>query len=638
MKKHALLVYSLTTLFVLLSGVYSLLYTTTGLSWYVNQNLGDGDSSITIDKVSYNLTGDYSITGLKYVTPRFQLEISKLQLAWNPLKILRQEIDISAFNGESMSFSLSDESQQATLPATYHLPFVIKINSGSIRNLSLVLSDELQESFHHVKFEQVYLYDNFFTNKMVFTAANGGAFEISGNAGLRQTDVINLTTKATFVIPNTNKVISSQGTIVGTPAQMKFLQHIKPPYASSVAGTISNLLTDPEFEYKINLHSLTGEIVSPYFKSNLMQGEVSGSGSLSNITVSGDLKLKDQHAKWWTVSLNASLDRDKADFHIQSQHTTINRVDLQGQWQYRSGRSLPRSMSINGTLANLSWPLDNASMLNVGEGSFSYDGNTLHSIVELRNLYLKSTGTQLTKLELQTRSSSPQRITLTGKADTSGGSLNFSGELDKQALGYRLANLSLTGNNFALVRKPKAHIIISPNLTFSRNERNVLSSGVIKVPTANIQLQGIKETYDQLASLFSAATKINSGAAQITQLNLEFGKSVWLHGYGLNANVTGDLAIEGLSSNQLLAKGNLNVLRGNYTSQNQKFMLAGGLLKFENKQLDNPDLELRVIDRQTNHAGTAIIKGPLQTLHTADDKAPKDLSQQTIKRVALNGS
>ncbi|WP_455197564.1 translocation/assembly module TamB domain-containing protein [Kaarinaea lacus] len=636
MKKHALLFYSLTALFVLLSGVYSLLYTTTGLSWYLNQNLGDGDSSITIDKVSYNLSGDYSITGLKYVTPRFRLEISKLQLAWNPLKILRQEIDISAFNGESMSFSLRDESQQATLPATYQLPFVIKINSGSIRNLSLVLSDSLQESFHHVKFEQVYLYDNFFTNKMVFTAANGGAFEISGNAGLRQTDVINLTTKATFVIPNTNKVISSQGTIVGTPTQMRFLQHIKPPYASSLAGTISNLLTDPEFEYKINLHSLTGEIVSPYFKSNLMQGEVSGSGSLSNITVSGDLKLKDQSEKWWSVSLNASLDQDKADFHIQSQHTTKNQVDLQGQWQYRSDRSLPRSMSINGTVANLSWPLDdNASMLNVGQGSFSYDGNTLRSIVELRNLNLKSTGTQLTKLEMQTRSSSPQRIILNGKANTSGGSLNFSGELDKQALGYRLANLSLTGNNFALVRKPKAHIIISPNLTFSRNESNVQSSGVIKVPTANIQLQGIEETYNQLASLFSAATKINSDTAQITQLNLEFGKSVWLHGYGLNANVTGDLAIEGLSSNQLLAKGNLNVLRGNYTSQNQKFMLAGGLLKFENKQLDNPDLELRVIDRQPNHAGTAIIKGPLQTLHTAQDKAPKELSQQDIKRIAL---
>jgi len=636
MKKHTLLFYCLTALIVLLSGVYSLLYTTTGLSWYLNQNIGDSDSSITIDKVSHSLNGDYAITGLKYVTPRFQLEISKLRLTCNPLKILRQEIDISSFSGESMFFRLRDSIKTNNMPAEYHLPFVIKINSGSIRNLSLALSDTLRESFHHVKFEQVYLYDNFFTNKMVFTAANGGAFEISGNAGLRETDVINLTTKATFAIPDTNTVISSQGTIVGTPVQMRFLQHIKPPYASSIAGTISNLLAaDPKFEFKVNLHSLNGEVVSPYFKVNLLQGEVHGNGTLFDVTMSGDLKLKDQHAKWWSVSLNASLDRDKADFHIQSQHTAKNWVDLQGQWLYRSDRSLPRSMSINGTLVNLSWPLDKASMLNVGQGSFSYDGKTLHSIVELRNLNLKSTGTQLTKLELQTRSSSPQRIILTGKADTSGGSLNFSGELDKQALGYRLANLSLTGNNFALVRKPKAHIIISPNLTFSRNERNVQSSGVIKVPTANIQLQGIKETYDQLASLFSAATKMNSGAAQITQLNLEFGKSVWLHGYGLNANVTGDLAIEGLSNNQLLAKGNLNVLRGNYTSQNQKFMLSGGLLKFENKQLDNPDLELRVIDRQTNHAGTAIIKGPLQTLHTAQDKAPEELSQQDINRIAL---
>ena len=124
MKKHTLLFYCLTALFVLLSGIYSLLYTTTGLSWYMNRNLGDGDSSITIDKVSHNLSGDYSITGLKYITPRFQLEISKLQLAWNPLYILRQEIDISVFNGESVVFRLRDESQQGALPQSsgYSVP------------------------------------------------------------------------------------------------------------------------------------------------------------------------------------------------------------------------------------------------------------------------------------------------------------------------------------------------------------------------------------------------------------------------------------------------------------------------------------------------------------------------------------
>ncbi|WP_455366359.1 translocation/assembly module TamB domain-containing protein [Kaarinaea lacus] len=641
MKKHSLLFYSLTALFVLLSCAYTLLYTTAGLSWYLNQNLDNNQSAITIDKVSHSLNGDYAITGLRYVTPRFQVEISKLQLSWNSLKFLRQEMDINSFTGESVSIHLNNNhldnhGRQSDVATDYQLPFKIKIKKGSIRNLSLNISETRQESFHHVKFEQVYLYDNFFTNKMVFTAANGGAFEISGKAGLRQTDVINLTTKATFVIPHTTKVISSQGTVVGTPAQLRFLQHIKSPYASSLAGTINNILADPQFDFKINLHSLNGEVVNPYFKANLIQGEVTGKGSLSTLTMTGDIKLKDENGKWRSIVLNALLDEEKADFQVQSLHTLTNRVDLQGQWFYRLDRPLSRNVALIGTVESFSWPLDNVSTLKVGQGRFNYDGNTLSSTVKLKNINLDSTGTQLTKLELETGTDNNQTITLAGKADSSDGSLKFSGKLDRQALGYRLANLSLTGRNFTLVRKPKAHIIISPDLTFSRNERNVQSSGVIKVPTANIQLQGIKETYQQLATLFSNAIKINTDVMEINQLNLAFGKSVWLHGYGLNANVTGDLEIESLSDDQLVANGNLNVLRGNYTSQKRKFMLAGGLLKFENKQLDNPDLEIKVFDKQTSRANTAVIKGPLKTLHTAQDKAPQGLFQQLTKRIALN--
>lgn len=638
MKKQTLLFYSLTTLFVLLSGIYALLYTTAGFTWYLNRYLGDSNSRITIDKLSHTVNGKYTIAGLKYVTPRYQLEITKLELAWSPLKILDHEIDIQSFAGESIAIHWAGELQQPRLPVTYQLPFTVKINSGSIRNLSLNISDALSESFHHVKFEQVYLFDNFFTNKMIFTTANGGAFEISGKAGFRPTDVINLTTKATFAIPNTSKVISSQGTIVGTPVMLKFLQQIKAPYASRFAGSITNLLVDPKIDFDLELRSVSGEAISPIYKVSMLKGELTGQGSLSSLNVNGSLELKDEHARWWRLLVDSSLGEGKADFHIKSSQDAHNKIDLRGEWEYQSARSWPRTVSVNGSVENLSWPLNDTSLINVRKGNFQYDGNTLQSVVDFRHLNVESTGTQITSLELQTHSDEKQRVILSGKAATSNGSLRFTGELDKQLLGYRLANLSLTGNNFALVRKPKAHIMISPDLTFSsQNDRSIQSRGVIKVPTANIQLQGISETYNQLAGLFFSHKKINTATAQsIKQLNVEFGKSVWLHGYGLNANVTGELAIENLSSKKLIANGNLNVLRGNYTNHDRKFMVSGGLLKFKNKQLDNPELELKVVEKQVDHSKPELIKGPLQTLHTAQDRAPKDLSSQSTKRIALN--
>lgn len=638
MKKQTLLFYSLTALFALSSGIYALLYTTAGITWYLNQNLSDNSSRISIDKLSHTFNGAYTIAGLKYVTPRFQLEISKLELAWNPLKILNNEIDIQSFVGESISFHWANESQQSKLPVTYQLPFTVKINSGSIRNLSLNISDALSESFHHVKFEQVYLFDNFFTNKMIFTTANGGAFEISGKAGFRPTDVINLTTKATFAVPNTSKVISSQGTIVGTPVMMKFLQQIKAPYTSRLSGSIYNLLVDPRFDFDLELGSINGEVINPIYKVSMLKGELTGQGSLSSLAVNGSLEIKDEHANWWKLLVDSSLGKGKADFHIKSSQDAQNKVELRGEWEYQSAQSWPRTVSVNGRVENLSWPLNDTSLIKAKKGNFQYDGNTLQSVVDFRHLNVESTGTQITALELQTHSDEKQRVILSGKAATSNGSLNFTGELDKHVFGYRLAKLSLSGNNFALVRKPKAHIIISPDLTFSsQNDRSIQSSGVIKVPTANIQLQGISETYSQLARLFSNPNKINAGTAQaIKHLNVELGNSVWLHGYGLNANVTGELAIENLSSKKLIANGNLNVLRGNYTNHDRKFRVSGGVLKFKNKQLDNPDLELKVVEKQVDHSKPELIKGPLQTLHTAQDKAPKDLSQQGTKQVALN--
>jgi len=639
MKKRTLAFFSLTALTAVLIAVYALLYTTAGFTWYLNRNLVDEHSRITIEKLSHKLSGKYTVTGLKYVTPRVQLEISKLELAWNPLKLLSQEIDIQSFIGESMTIHMANVTQEENLAVDHQLPFTTKISSGSIRNLSLNISDAVSESFHHVKFEQVYLFDNFFTNKMIFTTANGGAFEISGKVGLQPTDVINLTTKATFAIPNTGKVISSQGTIVGTPVSMKFLQQIKAPYSARLSGSITNLLVDPTFDFNLNLLSVSGEVLNPLLKVSMLKGELTGNGSISTLKISGGLDVQDEHSNWWKLLVKSDAESGVAGFHVRSSHDAKNIIELNGHWDYGSVQDWPRNISVNGTVKNLSWPLNDSSLLKVKEGNFQYDGNTLQSVIDCKNLNVDSTGTQLTALKLHTRSDENQRVIVSGKANTSSGSLSFTGKLDKQALGYRLANLSLTGNNFALVRKPKAHIIISPDLTFSRTDRNIQSKGVIKVPTANIQLRGISETYNLLAGLFSGPKKFNAGSEQsIKNLNVEFGQSVWLHGYGLNANVTGELALENLSSKKLIANGSLNVLRGNYTNHERNYLVSGGTLKFKNKQLDNPDLELKVVEKKLDVSKPELIKGPLQKLHTAQEKSPEDLSQQNINRVALNHS
>ena len=70
---------------------------------------------------------------------------------------------------------------------------------------------------------------------------------------------------------------------------------------------------------------------------------------------------------------------------------------------------------------------------------------------------------------------------------------------------------------------------------------------------------------------------------------------------------------------------------------NNHFAVSGGTLKFNKKQLDNPDLELKIVQKHNNSSTPATLKGPLQSLQTALEKTPiNDLSQQENKRVAFN--
>ena len=239
---------------------------------------------------------------------------------------------------------------------------------------------------------------------------------------------------------------------------------------------------------------------------------------------------------------------------------------------------------------------------------------------------------------MKTKSESDKHIALSGKAQTSEGSIQFSSDLKQFNLGYEINNLSLTGQNFALIRKPNAHIIISPDITLSRNEQTMQSRGFIRVPTANIQLQGLEETYSRFAELFFTSTQDPVASKQmIDQLNLKFGKSVWMHGYGLNAHVTGDLSLIALSNKNIVANGKLNILRGNYKNHNERFSVSGGILKFNKNQLDNPDLELQIVQKHNASSTPSMLKGSLQSLHTAQENVPvNESSQQKINRIAFN--
>ena len=99
--------YSLVALFSVFAGIsYFVLCTATGLSWYLNQNIEDKDSKISIVEIANGLNGNCKIIGLKLDTPFYQVVFSKLELSWNPLAVLRHEMACYTHQTKASSYRL----------------------------------------------------------------------------------------------------------------------------------------------------------------------------------------------------------------------------------------------------------------------------------------------------------------------------------------------------------------------------------------------------------------------------------------------------------------------------------------------------------------------------------------------------
>ena len=448
MRTKTILGYTLTGLIsVLLATSYFVLCTATGLTWYLNQNIADSGMTFSIAEVDQALNGNCRIVGLKLDTAEYQLEFSKLELSWNPLAVLRQEIEIASLNGENVSFRSVRSNLLHTSTTTIQLPFSLKIDQGSISQLALQIADSYNESFQHVKIEQMFLHESFYANKLSVTMNSGDAFVVSGKAGLRSGDVVNLTTKATFTIPETGKVISSHGTIVGTPEHLKFLQNLNAPYASRINGSVNNLFTNPYWKFNINVHSLNGSVINPRLNVDAIQGELVGAGSIDNLKIEGDLTLEDSLSRRWHLLLTSVYGSNKTVFNVTSTlpgkpgKSSQASIELAGSLDHIVHAQFPQSLTVTGNVKNLEWPINDASNIQVRHGVFKFEGKSFQTEFTADDLRFTSVGTHLSTVTIKTDSKTEKHILVSGNARTNDGSIRFSGDLKKRNLGYQIANL-----------------------------------------------------------------------------------------------------------------------------------------------------------------------------------------------------
>ncbi len=170
-------------------------------------------------------------------------------------------------------------------------------------------------------------------------------------------------------------------------------------------------------------------------------------------------------------------------------------------------------------------------------------------------------------------------------------------------------NIKVSGDNFLAADIPGARVHISPDLTLSRRNDQLVLNGSMTVPRADVDLSKLpgggvsqaspdvvvtdaQRTSSQAASSILADITVKFGAGEKLDLDLRQGQEVHLVGFGLNGYLGGQLAVHDSPGRATTGRGQI-VVDGTYKAYGQDLKIEQGRLLFAGTPVDNPGLDLR---------------------------------------------
>jgi translocation and assembly module TamB len=234
---------------------------------------------------------------------------------------------------------------------------------------------------------------------------------------------------------------------------------------------------------------------------------------------------------------------------------------------------------------------------------------------ELRDLKAEvpQVGIQLREGALQASMTERNDITLDGRVKSGNGELTLKGSTGAD----RVLKVKVQGKDFEAANIPGAHVLITPDLDFTRSEKLMLLTGKVLVPQAAIDVQKLPKNKAAAASpdvvvIDDEEQMIREaqGVPLEANITIELGEKVTLVGFGLNATLKGQLRVHEKPGDPTLGSGQIEVA-GIYKAYGQDLKIEQGRLLFAGTPLANPQLsitavrDLPTVDARLNVTGTA---------------------------------
>ncbi|MDO9520119.1 MAG: translocation/assembly module TamB domain-containing protein [Pseudohongiella sp.] len=259
-------------------------------------------------------------------------------------------------------------------------------------------------------------------------------------------------------------------------------------------------------------------------------------------------------------------------------------------------------------------------------------------------------GLNVRGLETTISSDGADRFVITGYAESGDGSLNFSSEIDMPFDDNRQIDLRLAGDNFRIANLSELQLSITPDLRLRGSQQGINLSGQLYIPHLNAEITTLPETAVDVSSdaiviqAEGGPVVRNAALAEPTMLSgiplsgdvrLELGDDVRVSGFGLTAQLRGQLDINQRPNATPLTYGELEVVEGSFATYGRTLTIEQGKLQFMGSY-DNPAIDIRAVRVVENMRVGVQMNGTIRNINSSLFSTPT-MADGDILAVMITG-
>jgi len=189
-------------------------------------------------------------------------------------------------------------------------------------------------------------------------------------------------------------------------------------------------------------------------------------------------------------------------------------------------------------------------------------------------------------------------ILLKAAAQSGGGTLGVDGNIALNDTGQDI-NLAITGDKFQIANIPDAKAYISPDLKVAVTPSKVDVTGSVTIPEASITPKNLPESgvttvsSDQVIVSDKPAAESAVSRAIHADVRVILGDKVRIEGFGLKANLGGELRVVQQPGDVPTGTGEINITDGSYRAYGQSLDIQEGRILFAGGPVAEPGLDIK---------------------------------------------